>query len=344
MSCTRSYARGFESSCSVPPYQEGLDIENFKNFRPVSNLPYLGKLIEKVAVSQMDSHMSEHNLHEVFQSAYQPNHSTETALLRVVNDVFRAADRQQCTFLTMLDLSSAFDTIDHKQFLDRLEDEFGITGQARVWMESYFRDRVQSVYIDSTSSVTLPLDVGFPQGSVIGPFGFKQYTKPLSAIAKKHGVSIHLYADDTQLYVSCEPENAQAALLRLEGCVQDIREWMCTNNLKLNDSKTEFLALGTTHQLAKVGDVAIKIGDESISASSSARNIGVVFDSNMDMIAQVNQITKSCYHHLRSISKVRKYLTRDSTEKLINAFVTSRLDCNNSLLYGIADFLLENCN
>ena len=91
---------------------------------------------------------------------------------------------------------------------------------------------------------TLPLlvlqDVSFPQGSVIGPFGFQPYTKPLSAIGRKNGIGIHMYADDTQLYVSCDPENADIALARLEGCIEDIRDWMCRNNFKLNDSKTEF--------------------------------------------------------------------------------------------------------
>ena len=319
----------------------GLDIENFKNFRPISNLPYLGKLIEKVAVSQMEDHMTEHNLHEIFQSAYQANHSTETALLRVSNDVLRAADRRQCTLLTMLDLSAAFDTINHNQFLDRLEAEFGVKGHARRWLESYFRDRTQAVYIDSTSSVTVPLDVGFPQGSVIGPFGFKPFTKPLSAIAKKHGVGIHLYADDTQLYVSCDPDNVNSSLVRLEACIEDIRDWMCRNNLKLNDSKTEFLTLGAKAQLSKIGDMSIRIGGENIPASHSAKNIGVVFDSTMEMVAQVNQITKSCYLHLRAISNIRKYLTNDAAEKLVHAFVTSRLDCNNALLYGIADYLID---
>ena len=110
-----------------------------------------------------------------------------------------AADRWQCTLLTRLNLSATFDMIDHKQFLDRLEAEFGIKGHARSWLESYFRDRMQAVYVDSTSCGMVSKDVGFPQGSVISPFRFKPYTKPLSAIARKHGVSIHMYADDTQL-------------------------------------------------------------------------------------------------------------------------------------------------
>jgi hypothetical protein len=270
-----------------------LDVENFKNFRPVSNLPYIGKLIERVAVSQMDTYMTEHNLHEVYQSAYRAHHSTESALLRVSNDVLTSIDRRKCVLLTLLDLSAAFDTVDHRRFLDRLESDFGVTGMARRWLKSYFMERYQAVHINSSSSVRVPLTTGFPQGSVIGPFGFKPYTKPLSAIAAKHGVSIHLYADDTQLYVSCDPEDIESAVSRMEACIEEISQWMHANHLKLNDSKTEFLTLGTKHQLSQIGNVSIRIGDENIPSATSARNIGVVFDATMEMKEQVSQVTCS---------------------------------------------------
>ena len=327
----------------VTPFlkKPSLDVENFKHFRPVSNLPYIGKLIERVAVTQMDTHMTIHNLHEVYQSAYRAHHSTESALLRVSNDVLRSIDRRRCVLLTLLDLSAAFDTVDHGKFLDRLESGFGVTGRARQWLESYFLERYQAVHINSSSSVRLPLTTGFPQGSVIGPFGFKPYTKPLTEIAAKHNVSIHLYADDTQLYVSCDPEDIESAVCRMEACIRDIRKWMHENHLKLNDSKTEFLAIGSKHQLSQLGDVSIHIGEESIPASASARNIGVMFDQEMNMKEQVNQITRACYGQLRGISQIRQYLTTEAAERLVHAFVTSRLDNHNSLLYGVPDYLLN---
>ena len=318
-----------------------LDVEDFKHFRPVSNLPYIGKLIERVAVAQMDTHMTTHSLHEVYQSAYRAHHSTESALLRVSNDVLRSIDRRRCVLLTLLDLSAAFDTVDHGKFLDRLESSFGVTGRARQWLESYFRERYQAVHINSSSSVRLPLTTGFPQGSVIGPFGFKPYTKPLSAIAAKHNVSIHLYADDTQLYVSCDPEDIESAVCRMEACIRDIRKWMHENHLKLNDSKTEFLTLGTKHQLSQLGDVSIRIGEESILASASARNIGVLFDQEMNMKEQVNQIMRACYGQVRGIAQIRQFLTTKAAEILVHAFVTSRLDNHNSLLHGVPDYLLD---
>ena len=318
-----------------------LDSENMKNYRPVSNLAYVGKLVEKVVVSQIDAHMTVNNLHEPLQSAYRANHSVETALLRVSNDLLLAIDGKKCVFLTLLDLSAAFDTIDHSVFLTRIDHENGISESALKWLKSYFTDRSQEVHIQGQSSSKVALETGFPQGSVVGPFGFKPYTKPLTQIAKKYGVSIHLYADDTQLYIAFDPLDHENALSTLESCIADIREWMRQNCLKLNDTKTEFMVMGSKHQLSLVKNVSLKIGTEDIQSVPKARNIGAVFDASLEMKDQVNQVTKSCYAQLRSIAQIRKHLTQEATAKLVNSFVTSRLDNLNSLLFGVHGYLIE---
>jgi len=182
-----------------------LDKENQKNYRPVSNPPYIGKLIEKAAIKQIDNHLTANKLHEPLQSAYTANHSTETALLKVTNDILLSLDNHQCIYLVLLDLSAAFDTIDHDMFLERLENDYAVTGKVVDWMRSYLVNRTQTIDINNTFSDRIQLEFGFPQGSSIGPFGFKLYTKPLTDIAKKNNVNIHLYADDTQLYVPFDP-------------------------------------------------------------------------------------------------------------------------------------------
>ena len=175
----------------------------------------------------------------------------------------------------------------------------------------------------------------FPQGSRIGPFGFKLYTKPLTSIAKKHGINIHLYADDTQLYTSFKPEESEAALERLEACIEEIRNWMEANYLKLNDSKTEFIIFGTKIDLAKVSGWTVTVGNSEILPSKSARNIGAFMDSALNMETHINNIIRSCYAQLHSISKIRRYLTIDAAKTIVHAFVLSQLDNLNSLLYDI---------
>jgi hypothetical protein len=318
-----------------------LNKEDLKNYRPVSNLPYIAKLTERVVVNQLNSHMVENDLHTPFQSAYRQYHSTETALLRVYNDILNAIDHKNCVMLVLLDLSAAFDTVEHSVLFQRLEEDLGVTGDVLQWFKSYFCDRYQSVQINGTSSKKHPLDTGMPQGSVIGPFGFPPYTSPLSIICRQYGIQYHLYADDTQLYIMFSPPDNGEATHRLEACITEIRIWMKSNFLKLNDSKTEFLILGSHHQLAKVPPSSITIGDISVSTSSTARNIGAIFDCHLSMTSHVSSICQSCYIHLRNIGKIRKFLTPEATERLICAFVSSKLDFQNSLLYGLPKCLIR---
>jgi len=317
------------------------DSENMKSYRPVSNLPYISKVIEKVAVNQLDTFLSDHDLNEPLQSAYRTNHSTETALVKVSNDILLALDKRECVYLVLLDLSAAFDTIDHDVFLSRLQNDCAVVGDALQWMKSYLSDRHQCVTINSTSSENVPLRFGFPQGSTIGPFGFKIYTKALTSIAKKYNINIHLYADDTQLYTSFDPKNSKSAKENLEGCIDEIRHWMELNYLKLNDSKTEFLILGSNTDLDRVSEKVLKIGTSEIQNSKSARNIGVFMDETLNLKTHISNTIKSCHAQIHKISRIRKYLTTDASKTIVHALITSRLDNLNSLLHKLPDCELD---
>ena len=312
-----------------------LDKEDQKNFRPVSNLPFIGKLIETVVIDQIDTHLSKYHLHEPLQSAYTPGHSTETAIVKVTNDVLRALDNRQCVYLVLLDLSAAFDTIDHQVFLSRLREDYGIAGGVADWMESYLTNRSQCIDINGTYSDKIKLEYGFPQGSKIGPFGFKLYTKPLAAIAQKHGVNLHLYADDTQLYLPFDPQNSKSAMEQMEACIVEIQLWMANNFLSLNAGKTEFIIFGTQNDVMEVSEWTVSVGEKEVLPSMTVRNIGAMLDSALSMKSHIDSVTRSCYIQIRNLSKIRKYLSEDSAKTLSHAFVTSRLDSMNSILYDV---------
>ena len=339
-----NFPQALKSATVVPLLKKATaDKEELRNYRPVSNLSYISKLIEKVAVEQLKEHMTGNNLHESCQSAYRACHSTETALLKITNDLLSSMDKHHCVLLVMLDLSAAFDTVSHSILLTRMKEMYGMTGDAYAWLHSYLVDRSQSVIIDGVMSASKPLNTGLPQGSRIGPFAFPAYSSPLFRIARKHGVEMHMYADDTQLYLKFKPQEYNWAILKMEECLAEIRAWMSENLLKLNDSKTEFMVIGKTNPLSKLPDERyIVIGNEKIPASSTARNIGAVLDSHLDMVAQVNSVCRASYFQLHNISRVRKYLTEEATSTLINAFVTSKLDNNNSILFGIPNYVLKN--
>ena len=164
-----------------------LDCEILKNYRPVSNLSFLSKLIERIVCVQLVDHLKVNDLYEIFQSAYRQLHSTETALLRVHNDLLQAVDTHGGAILVLLDLSAAFDTIDHDKLLHLLESSFGIGGTVLSWFNSYLKDRTQTVQIGSALSKDQNLSFGVPQGSVLGPILFTIYTTRLGHLIRKHG-------------------------------------------------------------------------------------------------------------------------------------------------------------
>ena len=167
-----------------------------KNYRPVLNLPFLSKILEKVVLTQLTNHLTSNQLTHKFQSTYRAGHSTETVLLRVVNDILTASDAKQVSILTLLDLSVAFHTIDHSILLRRLEQQLGVSGLAVSWFKSYVSNRFQFV---SASSSKSKLDYGVLQGSVLGPVLFVLYTQTLSQILFNHSCPHQYFADDSQL-------------------------------------------------------------------------------------------------------------------------------------------------
>ena len=158
------------------------DIDELKNYRPVSNMNFISKIIEKIVMARMECHLIRNNLHEPTQSAYKKKHSTETALLKISNDIIQSLDVKHCTILASLDLSAAFDTVDHKVFLHKLYNEFGIEDEALNWFRSYLDNRKHRVSINGISSDSHKLKCGVPQGSVLGARMYTMYTRQLSHI------------------------------------------------------------------------------------------------------------------------------------------------------------------
>jgi hypothetical protein len=315
-----------------------LDCSILKNYRPVSNLPFISKIIEKAVLAQLSDHMEHHNLYCPVQSAYRPKHSTETALLKITNDVLVALDSGKCVILTLLDLSAAFDTIDHNILISQLRKRIGVEGSALQWFSSYHTDHFQAVSICGETSSDVLLTCGVPQGSVLGPNKFINYSSPTYDIAIRHGVVMHQYADDTQLYVAFDPKDQHQAQARMEACIADIKSWMRANKLQLNEDKTEFLIITPARQADKVEITSIHVGDTVVTASPTAKNLGATFDNTMTQNAHVTALVKSCNYQLRLIGQARRYLTHNATEKVIHAFVSSRLDSGNALLNGLPDY------
>ena len=214
-----------------------LDRNSLKNYRPVSNLSFISKLIEKVVANQLNEFISHEGLLNDNQSAYKSSHSTETALLKIQNDIALSVDSGMAVALTLLDLSAAFDTIDHSLLYDCLHDWFGLDGTV-LWIKSYLSNRKQKIKIGDSFSEAVILPFGVPQGSVLGPLLFTLYTSPLSQVISKFNVTHHLYTDDTQIYLAVDSRNFDSSIEELTECLKSVQEWMVGVKLKLNPKKT----------------------------------------------------------------------------------------------------------
>uniref|UniRef100_A0AAR2IPE7 Reverse transcriptase domain-containing protein n=1 Tax=Pygocentrus nattereri TaxID=42514 RepID=A0AAR2IPE7_PYGNA len=167
-----------------------------------------------------------------------------------------ASDQGYISLLVLLDLSVAFDTIDHNILLERLENLIGIKGSALTWFKSYLSDRYQCVHLKNKCSYQSRVKYGVPQGSILGPILFTLYMLPLGKIIRRHGINFHCYADDTQLYISAKP-NEDLCLNQITDCIREIRKWMTLNFLLLNSDKTEVLLLGP--KLDKIDNIVVEI-------------------------------------------------------------------------------------
>ena len=162
--------------------------DDMKHYWPVSDLSFLSNILEKVVASHLNSHVNSSHISNHYQSEYRQFHSTETALVKIHNNILSSMDDGRVTALTLLDLSAAFDTIDHAILLGRLGDWFGMGGKALDWFKSYLIGRSQRIKLGNCLSSKSDLCFGVPQGSVLGHLLFKLYTTPLGSLILEHGI------------------------------------------------------------------------------------------------------------------------------------------------------------
>lgn len=317
--------------------KKDLDPDILKNYRPITNLSFVSKVTERVVSNQLHQYLQVNDLYARMQSAYRPNHSTETALLRVHNDICLALDDNNDFILVLLDLSSAFDMVNHQILLGRLQKRYGVNGTVLDWLESYLSGRMQSVRIGNETSEPVCLKRGVPQGSVLGPSLFSLYVAPIEDIVESYGLTCAVYADDTQLYISIDKSQLQCGIANLQQCILAIIEWLAINELVCNESKTEAIRFFSRYQKHDLELSAITIGKSNIALASSVRDLGVMLDRHLDMRTHINQLCRSASFSLRRVGQVRRYLDTATTEKLTHALITCKLDQCNSLLYGLPD-------
>ncbi len=290
----------------------------------------MNKILEKVVHNQLTDFLCGNNILDIFQSGFRTKHSTESALLKVTNDILLSIDSGKRVALMMLDLTAAFDTLDHAILIERLRDYVGIKGVALKWFSSYLQDRTCLVKIGNHVSSSASITSGVPQGSILGPTLFSLYMLPLGTIFRQYNINYHMYADDLQLYFPLESDG-HTSFANFHKCLTEVKEWLTNYFLQLNEDKSEFIMFGNK---MPGNDLIESYG--LLSNNSYVTNLGVFFDSEIKLIAWWNHP----FFLLRKLSKLKSILSYKDLEIVLHAFISTRLDYCNALYLGISESLV----
>ena len=340
LSLSTSSFNGLKEAYVVPILKAPhLDVNDKKNYRPVSLLPFVSKLVERVVHNRVTSHLALNSLQNPKQYGYKRKHSCETLLVKMIDDILVGIDEGRGVILVIVDLSAAFDTVDHSILLNILRDKYHITGSALQWFRCYLTGRTQRVKIGDTFSEPLVISFGVPQGSVLGPLLFNLYSSSLSEVFECEGFDSVGYADDNFGY-RYFPASAQLSTLNdvVPHCLASIQCWTDSHLLKLNSGKTKVMVFGNRQFRASLAlsRAAIRF-DLTLPFSESLRLLGVQLDDRLVFDDHISKITKSVNSTLRNIRKIRKYLNMSTAEKLVHSLVTTKLDQFNILFLGISE-------
>jgi len=334
------FPQNFKSALVTPLLKKpNLDPENLSNFRPISNLNNISKILERLFLTRLRPRVLASPNFNPFQSAYRRNHSTETALLCTLDNVFHSADLGKSTVLVSLDLSSAFDTIDHSLLLNRLKTTFGISGPALNWITSYLSNRSQSVKFGKLMSCPQTCTSGVPQGSVLGPLFFTIYVSPIASLLSQSGVNQHQYADDTQLHIAISPTTSSSELCKLESALHTLSYWFSQNWLALNPEKSDAILLGTHQRNNTLANIStINVAGSAVSLSDHIKLLGITLDNTLTFHKHINFVSQSCFYHIKALRHIRHTLDTHTASLIAHALVSSRLDYANSVLYGAPSY------
>ena len=340
LSLSSGSLEGVKLANIVPLIKDGtLDPNEFKSYRPVSNLTFLGKLIERVVLKRLENHLSKNNLNCNEQFAYKKHHSTETLLIKLTNDILIAADEKSATVVMLLDLSAAFDTVDHDVIIQILKKEIGVKGSALKWFTNFLKGRTQCIRLGKTTSETITIKFGVPQGSVLGPVLFNLYLRSIYMTVKNQKFDIMGFADDHQISKSFSMVDQLSTLTtQLKECFIVTKRWMSKYYLQLNDIKTQIIVFGPRKVLDNIEIGGINMTPSvTIRFVSTVRNLGFTMDNMLTLSQQIVQVKKRCFQTIRNLRKIRFLLTDEQCKLVVNSLVVSCLDYGNGLYFGIAE-------
>ena len=300
----------WKTAVVIPLHKKG-DMDTAENFRPITNVPVISKIIEKAVCSQVDAYLNRNCLYSPEQHGFRQMHSTATALIGVTDSLLEAADRGDISILTLIDLSRAFDVINHQTLLDQLQ----LLQISPEWFRSYLDGHQQCVQVSGKGkSALLPINSGIFQGSCLGPMLYNIASISAACYVPSevngHTVRMARYADDTQLVISGPKERLPEIRAALETALDTLATYFLQNGMKINAAKTEMLVVGgrSALQEAERDPVRVQFLGETLQPVSTAKNLGVIFDSRLSFEPHIDHVITKCFGILVGLAHAKHVL------------------------------------
>lgn len=295
--------------------------QSLSDLRPISLLPVLSKVFEKILSSQLVKHLNNYNILPPFQSGFRSGHSCETALLKISDDILSASDNGLATVLVLLDFTKAFDTVDHN-LLGAIFHYVGLGTNAVKLLAGFLQSRSQSVKLEGDVSARVYLNSGVPQGSILAPLFFSIYTCALFDPVQR--CSVHMYADDTQLYLSFPRDTSALSLNAFQQDLDTVFDVCSQHNLRINSAKSAVLFFGSQQMREHLTSIcSLHIGGEILPIVSAARSLGIIMDSTFRYRKQISNYIQRAYCNLKILYQHRSYLSINLKLLLCNSLVLS---------------------
>ena len=301
------------------------------DFRPISLLPAVSKVIEKLAAKQMVEYLKSKMLLDKNQSAYKQNHSTLTALLTITDDIYDALDNTEVCLLVLLDFSKAFDCANHRLILAKLK-KFGFHNQSLKWVESYLSKRSQQVCTEENASPWQFMVNGVPQGSILGPLLFTILISDIKDAIKN--CKYHIHADDTQIYFRCKVDQISESIKKINSDLDNIADFSLRNCLQLNNDKSNYIIIVSHQNLTKLSKTPVpdvKIANIPIERKNHVKNLGVIFDDTLSWDKHINKCVGIAYGKFKQAYRFKKFLSQEAKLNISEMYILSQFNYCDSL-------------